>query len=521
MSNHAELTSVSIRCSDVWKQLRTLKENKATGPDGISARALREFATELAPSLTRLFCLTFEEGQIPSGWKHGRITAVHKAGAKSNPDNYRPISILPIVSKVLEKIVNRQLLHYLTVNSLLPERQFAFQPGRSAMDMIASVTQAWSDALEKGHEVRIVSLDLSRAFDRVWHSGLLLKLSACGIGGQLHAWLSSFLQARTQSVAVCGQESSPLPVRAGVPQGSVLGPTLFLVFLRDMGNGVRSHLDFYADDCTLHRVVEDRSDRSTVANDINADLRTIQRWAGTWHAKFNADKTHALILSRARDAADNHPPLFLGSHALQETEQLTVVGLTINRRLTWGEHIRRLAMRAAQQLGALHRARRCLPQHALLAAYKGTVRARTEYLSPVWCGGPSSDLNLLHRLQHRALTILGLRDANEGVLREMRLQPLDERWAVSSLALLHRMISGTAPPTIVALRPDNARRTRSTRTGDAAHPHELSVPRSRTSHHQASFLPRTVRLWNTLPASSFSPDLNTFKVSVSRALPQL
>lgn len=517
----ATMTNVSIQCNDVWKQLRALKDGKATGPDGISARVLRECAMELTPSLTHLFCLTLQEGQIPTGWKHGRITAVHKSGAKANPDNYRPISILPIVSKMLERIINRQLLKYLSENSLLPERQFAFQPGRSAMDMSACLTQTWSDALEKGHEVRIVSLDLSRAFDRVWHDGLLTKLSACGIGGQLHAWLSSFLQERTQSVTVRGQESAYLPVKAGVPQGSVLGPTLFLVFLRDMGDGVRSTLDFYADDCTLHSVVEDRSERATIGNYINDDLRIIQRWADTWHASFNADKTHALTLSRARDAAVNHPPLFFGSHALRETAQITIVGLTINRRLTWGEHIRRLAIKTTQQLGALRRARRCLPQHALLAAYKGTVRARIDYLSPVWCGGPSSDLKMLHKLQRRALAILGLSNASEGDLRALRLQPLQERWAVSSLALLHRMINGTAPPTTTAMKPTSARRSRSTRNGDVAHPYELTVPRSRTQHHQASFLPRTIRQWNALPASTFASDLGTFKVSVSRALPKM
>ena len=512
----AELSTVSIRCSDVCRLLQTLSPNKATGPDGISARVLRECATELAPSLTSLFCLSLEKGLIPSGWKHGRITPVHKSGNKSNPDNYRPISILPIVSKILEKIVNRQLLQHLTANGLLPQRQFGFQPGRSAMDMTAGMTQAWSDALDRGQEVRIVSLDLSRAFDRVWHSGLLSKLSACGIDGLLHAWLSSFLQDRTQSVAVCGQESSPLPVRAGVPQGSVLGPTLFLIFLRDMGDGVVSHLDFYADDCTLHRVIEDRRDRSTAANAINADLLTIQRWADTWRAKFNDNKTLALTLSRARDAHDSHPPLLLGSHALDEMAQLSIVGLTINRRLSWGEHIRKLAMRAAQQLGALRRARRCLPQSALLAAYKGTVRARIEYLSPVWCGGPRTNLDLLNGLQLRALSILGFSASGEAVLRDLRLQPLSERWAVSSLALLHRMVSGVAPPPTAAMRPDGAVRHRSTRAGKAAHPHELCVPKSRTSHHQASFLPRTARQWNALPHSVFSADLDTFKTSVSK-----
>jgi hypothetical protein len=313
---------------------------------------------------------------------------------------------------------------------------------------------------------------------------------------------------RLEAWAVSGQESAPLPVRAGVPQGSVLGPTLFLVFLRDMGEGVQSSLDQYADDSTLHRVISSRTDRTDAASIINADLRTVQQWADTWCAKFNATKTHALTISHAHDETNRHqqqPPLFLDGSRLEEVEQLTIVGLTINRRLTWGDHVRKVAMRTGQQIGALRRARSCLPQTALLAAYKGTVRACMEYLSPVWCGGPSVDLQLLHRLQDRALQLLGLSNASDHLLRQMRLQPLQERWAVSSLALLHRAVSGTAPQCVSALVPGWQRRDRRTRAGLSAHGCELCVPKSRTSHHMASLLPRTIRQWNSLPAAA-TPD---------------
>ena len=213
---HHDLHRIDFENCEVHRLLEGLKARKATGPDGISARVLRDCANELTPSLSRLFRQSLSEGRVPSGWKHGRITACHKAGPKNNPENYRPISLLPIVSKVLETIVNRRLLRFLTEHKAIPDHQFGFRTGRSALDMAAHTTQRWSNSLDKGHEVRVVSLDLSRAFDRVWHRGLMEKLAACGIYGHLLEWLTSFLHGRSQSVAVNGQESIPTPVRAVV-----------------------------------------------------------------------------------------------------------------------------------------------------------------------------------------------------------------------------------------------------------------------------------------------------------------
>lgn len=499
----AELHHVNFESYEVYRLLQHLQVNKATGPDDISARVLRECAAELAPSLSQFFRMSLRAGRVPAGWKHGRITACHKGGPKDNPMNYRPISLLPIASKVMETIINQRLRHFLNTNGLLPDSQFGFRPNLSTLDMTVSLTQRWSDALDRGQEARVVSLDLSRAFDRVWHRGLIAKLTACGIGGCLHEWLADFLRDRSQTVVVRGQESTAVTVRAGVPQGSVLGPTLFLVFVRDMADDIKSDLAFYADDSTLHRIIPSKSDRATAADILNADLRALQLWAETWCAKFNAAKTQVLTISRARDASCGHPPLSLANQRLEEVGNLLLVGLHINPRLSWGHHVRKLATRCSQQLGALRRASFCLPQSALVAAYKGTIRARIEHLSPVWCGAPQTDLRLLHRLQDRALRLCGLDNSATSSLMSLRIQPLEVRWRTSTLALLHRATTGAAPPPVSDLLPDLVEWRRSTRASEAAHNRALQMPRSRTAHHACSFLPRATRQWNALPADAF------------------
>jgi hypothetical protein len=190
--------------------------------------------------------------KLPKDWKNGRIVAFHKrVWKKHDVENYRPISLLPIASKVLGTIINRRLRRFLDEHDLIPSTQFGFQSKRTTLDMTARLIQSWSNALDRGEEVRVVSLDLSRAFDRGWHRGLLAKLKACHVTGDLLNWLTSFLSDRIQTVAVCGQESEALPVCAGVPQGSVLGSSLSLVFLRDMADGVARKLSFYADHSTF------------------------------------------------------------------------------------------------------------------------------------------------------------------------------------------------------------------------------------------------------------------------------
>ena len=196
------------------------------------------------------------------------------------------------------------------------------------------------------------------------------------------------------------------------------------------------------------------------------------------------------------------PLCFSKTRPYISTEQIKAVGLHLNQRLTWGPHIRKVAIRCSQQLGALRRASFLLPRSALVAAYKGSIRSRLDYLSPIWCNGPQTDLQLLHRLQNRALRLCGTEDLN--ARQKLRLQPLQARWRTSSLALLHRAFTGVAPRPVCDLLPQPFEQLRRTRASTTSHDHVLTIPRSRTSHHARSFLPTATRLWNALPPEAFA-----------------
>ena len=180
---------------------------------------------------------------------------------------------------------------------MISDHHFGFRPGHSTLDMLLLLSQQWMEVLNARHDIRAVSLDISCAFDTVWHPALLTKLSCYGIQGHLHSWLADFLSSRSQRVALNGVLSSPLPVQAGVPQGRVLGPVIFLVFSNDHSDSLENPLYLFADDSTLCRTIAHPLDRQAAASSFTADLGKITNWSNTWNMCVNPDKSHTLTMS--------------------------------------------------------------------------------------------------------------------------------------------------------------------------------------------------------------------------------
>ena len=210
---------------------------------------MKECAAELASPLCRLFRLCFANGTFPDQWKTASVIPVHKRDSKSDPTKYRPISLLSIIfSKVMESAVNKQLQNHLLTNKLISSRQFGFRPHHSTADLLTILAQTWNASLDRSEEVCIVACDIQGAFDRVWHNGLLAKLRSKGVSGMLLKWLQSYLHGRSIKVVLSGQSSDASPINASVPQGSILGPLLFSVFIDDLVDTCENQLYLYADD---------------------------------------------------------------------------------------------------------------------------------------------------------------------------------------------------------------------------------------------------------------------------------
>ena len=292
------LNSFIITSDEVESILRSLPTGKASGPDSINNKILKDFAHPLSTPLKDLFNFSLEKGQVPAVWKQANVTPIFKKDDPSEVSNYRPISLLSTVGKALEKIVHKHMFNFFHENQVLTALQSGFVPGDSTVNQLTDLYNTFCHALDEGKEVRAVFCDISKAFDRVWHKGLLYKLSSVGISGSLLQWFTDYLNNRQQRVVLPGTASNWTSLQAGVPQGSILGPLLFLVYINDIVENINSSIRLFADDTSLYIIVDDPINAS---NQLNNDLYKIHLWAKKWLVSFNPVKSESMIFSRKRN----------------------------------------------------------------------------------------------------------------------------------------------------------------------------------------------------------------------------
>ena len=256
-STHSSLDTITISRNQILDIIKTLNVNKAHGPDDISGRMIELCGENITLPLCIIFKNIIKTGIFPNLWKSANVTPVHKKESKQIVKNYRPISLLPLFAKIFERILFSTMYNFFVSNSLITKNQSGFQPGDSVTNQLICLVDSIHQSLDINLEVRSVFLDMSKAFDKVWHEGLLFKLKQNGINGKLLNLLKSYLSNRKQRVFINGSESEWGDIESGVPQGSVLGPLLFLIYINDLEKGIKSQIKFFADDTSLFSIVQD------------------------------------------------------------------------------------------------------------------------------------------------------------------------------------------------------------------------------------------------------------------------
>ena len=285
------MDSINVNVNGVIKLLKNLKPFAASGPDGTHTMLLKQTAVEIAPALRLLFQASLDQGKVPSQWKKAQIVPLFKKGSRSDAANNRPISLTSVLCKLCEHIIHCAVIQHLTDNNILSDAQHGFRKHRSCETQLICMMDDIAKGLDNRSQIDVILLDYEKAFDKVSHRHLLKKVEHYGIKRRTLEWISNFLHSRTQAVLVDGQESSESHMSSGVPQGSVLGPLLFLTYINDLPDCISSSTTrLFADDSVLYRQISSPEDATSLQKDLDA----LQDWESTWLMRFNASKRQVL-----------------------------------------------------------------------------------------------------------------------------------------------------------------------------------------------------------------------------------
>ena len=374
------LDSIHFSPTEVKDILSTLKLGKASGPDNVNYRILKEAAEPLSNPLCDLFNYSMSKCVCPNIWKEANVSPLYKKDDPSLVSNYRPVSFLSTIGKVMEKIIHKYIFNFFNDNQVITCLQSGFVPGDSTVNQLVDIYNIFCKALDEGKEVRAVFLDISKAFDRVWHKGLLFKLKQAGINATLLQWLYNYLSDRQQRVLIPGGNSSWLPVEAGVPQGSILGPLLFLIYINDIVVDINSSVRLFADDTSLYLIVDNPAE---AARCINSDLERMHQWAERWLVKFNAKKSEAILISRKTNRLI-HPRLLMNNEPINEVSYHKHLGIFLSSDGTWHEHINNITSKAWSRINVMRKLKFLLDRKSLEITYFTFIRPLLEYADVVW-----------------------------------------------------------------------------------------------------------------------------------------
>ena len=505
---HTPLQSIVLSPDEVKEVLKSLPVGKASGPDGISNRVLKELSTELSLPLSSFFNYSLNIGEVPDIFKVAHVTPVPKGGDLSVVSNNRPISLLSNLDKTLERLVFKHLYNHFRENNIITSFQSGFTPGDSTVNQLTYLYKTFCQALDSGKEVRVVFCDIKKAFDRVWHAGLIHKLKAAGISGSLLKWFVSYLADRRQKVVLHGAQSDWNSIHAGVPQGSILGPLLFLLHINDIVSDIGSNIRLFADDTSLYIIVDNPT---TAADLMNSDLLKISNWARIWLVDFNATKNEVLLLSR-RINRPIHPPLYMLNQEIKEVQFHKHLGVYFSEDCSWHKHIDYIKDRAWTRINLMRKFKYDLDRRALETIYISFIRPVLEYADVIWDNCTQQEKQDLEKIQIEAARIAtGTTKlvSLQKLYEEIGWETLEARRKKHELVLFYEMFYNLSPLYLAYLVPPQVQNVSRYNLRNANNVQTLV---SHTSQFFHSFLPSVIRDWNNLADDTRNADtVESFK----------
>lgn len=471
----------------VEKILRSMKSSNSVGPDGFSSTFYKEIANIICHPLSAIFNLSFSCGKLPAAWKTARVIPIYKKGDAADPANYRPIALTCIPCKAMERIVRDCMLSFIEKYQIIDSNQFGFLPHRSTVLQLLAVMEEWTRSIDLGIPVDVVFVDFAKAFESVVHQKLLTKLEHYGFTGPLLKWIEDFLINRTHHVVVGSNTSHNRRVVSGVPQGSVLGPLLFIIYINDLNCSSNSSLHKFADDVKTHGHARDNRDHANLQTSLNY----LHDWSENWQLPINADKCAVLHIGRK-----NHQNSFtMASSTLKPKTLVKDLGVWFSADLKFSTHCSNIVRSANQRLALIRRCFTSGDPLTLIKAYKVYVRPILEYASQVWSPHLVKDITKLEGVQRRFTRFLrGYRElCYKDRLLRAKLDSLELRRLKADLVLTFLIIRNIVNFDLTHFfKLRGASITR-------GHNYKLLVVGARLDCRKFFYANRVVAAWNSLP----------------------
>jgi hypothetical protein len=391
-----------LSAEQVFIQLTSLNIKKATGLDLIPAWLLKQCSNTLANPITQIFNASLKAGIVPAAFKQAKVKPLFKKGDRQSVNYYRPISILPVISIILEKLVNEQIICYLENKNCLNPAQFGFRRNKSTKDAILEFTNNSLKAMSKGMSILGIFIDFSKAFDTINHNILLNKLKHIGFSDSTLKWFQNYFTDRSQKVILNNHLSSSCKLSVGVPQGSILGPTMFLIYINDLCQCLKLLKPIlYADDTNLFH--ESKNLTADVSK-INEDLTALDQWCKHNRLTINLEKTTYIIIKNQQNSFQMPPNLIkINNVTLKGTDEIKFLGVIIDKHLSFKSHISYIEKNIRPYIGLLYRYSLILPRPILKLIYDAYINSKINYCVEVYGTASKTALKNLHILQKRAV----------------------------------------------------------------------------------------------------------------------
>ena len=500
-----------IRCSEpeIAAKIGDLDPNKAAGPDGFLPKVVKSVAVGLAPHLCQIFNRSLATGEVPLDMRSADVSPIHKKGPLTERGNFRPISLTSVPGKLLESVVKDRIVDHLDRHRLLGNSQHGFRRGRSTVTNLLEFYHTMFETLDRAGAVDVLFLDFRKAFDKVPHQRLMSKVRALGITGGVAQWVENWLVDRRQRVVVNGVSSEWSAVTSGVPQGSVLGPLLFLIYINDLDEGIFSRVSKFADDTKLGI---NAADPAAIAA-LRRDLVLVGEWSDKWQMPFNTDKCHVLHVGGRNPKEDF---VLLGRPVVAVSQEVDL-GVVITEDFRFSAQCLAAEKKAQKILGYVKRMFHYRNKTTVLTLYQSLVRPLLEYAVQFWSPTLQTDIRRLERVQERATKLVpSIRlKGYQRRLQDLGLFTLEQRRLRGLLIETFKVLRGFSDVDAGNLFTLSQNPTRN-------HGFKVVPPRFRTTKFRDFPTVRVCNVWNSLPERVVNaPSIEAFKRRIDRILPGL